>query len=450
MKTPIVDFARQYADSGVARFHMPGHKGVPLLGCEPYDLTEIDGADLLSDAHGIIAQSENNATSLFGTAHTFYSTEGSTLCIKAMLHLVTRHRTSGSRPHVLAARNAHKAFVYAAALLDFDVEWLYPEEPSHLCSCVITPERVSDALKNAKELPQAVYLTSPDYLGQMSDVASIAGVCDAFGVPLLVDNAHGAYLQFAEPSQHPIAQGATMCCDSAHKTLPALTGAAYLHVSKKAPACYLEDARNAMALFASTSPSYLILQSLDECNRYLSDGYRETLARLITKLTKLRHTLDQNGIKVLDSEPLKLVLHAAAFGYTGEELAAYLRTRQIECEFSDGAYLVCMMTPQNTDEELQRLADALLALPRRAPLALDKAFFPMPHTAVLSIREAILSPYESVDATNAVGRILATPTVSCPPAIPIVISGERITEEDVKRFTQYGIDRVTVVKEKHL
>ena len=223
-----------------------------------------------------------------------------------------------------------------------------------------------------------------------------------------------------------------------------------MHVSKKAPTDCLENARNAMALFASTSPSYLILQSLDVCNRYLADGYQEQLDRLITRLKDIRHTLRHQGLELVEGEPLKLVLHAAAFGYTGDELAAYLRTHQIECEFSDGTYLVCMATPQNTDEELQRLTDALLALPVRPSLPLDKALSPTPHTAAMTVREAILSPCESVEIESAVGRILATPTVSCPPAIPIVISGERITAEDVKLFLQYGIDRVTVVKEKHL
>ena len=446
MKTPIADFAKQYANSGVARFHMPGHKGVPHLGCEPYDLTEIDGADVLSQACGIIAESENNATALFDTAHTYYSTEGSTLCIKAMLRLVTQNMPRATRPRILAARNAHKAFVYAAALLDLDVEWLYPEAPSHLCSCVITSAQVADALKNAAILPAAVYLTSPDYLGQIADLAAIAGVCDLYGVPLLVDNAHGAYLQFLKPSQHPIALGAAMCCDSAHKTLPALTGGAYLHVSKKAPSAYLNAARDAMALFASTSPSYLILQSLDLCNRYLANDYQKELCELTSRMTLLRKALRQQGIAVIDSEPLKLVLRAAAFGYTGDELAVYLRERQMECEFSDAEYLVLMLTPQNSDDDLQRLSDALFALPLRQPLPQAAPLAPTPHTACTSIREAILSPHEILDVRDAVGRILATPTVSCPPAIPIVISGERITCEDVTLFDRYGISSVAVVR----
>ena len=127
MTTPIVDFVRRYAQSGTARLHMPGHKGQSLLGCEPWDITEIRGADELYEAEGIIAQSEANATRLFGTAHTYYSTEGSSQCIRAMLHLALQMRPAkAGRPVLLAARNAHKALLYAAALLDFDIQWLWP------------------------------------------------------------------------------------------------------------------------------------------------------------------------------------------------------------------------------------------------------------------------------------------------------------------------------------
>ena len=116
MKTPIADFVRCYQESGMVRFHMPGHKGAGLLGCESFDITEIAGADELYDARGIIAESERNAASLFGAGRTFYSTEGSSQCIRAMLRLAMLRQTGGT-PLILAARNVHKAFVYGAALL---------------------------------------------------------------------------------------------------------------------------------------------------------------------------------------------------------------------------------------------------------------------------------------------------------------------------------------------
>ena len=130
MKTPIVDFVTEYAASDTVRLHMPGHKGTAVLGCEALDITEISGADALYEAGGIIGESEKNATGLFQTARTLYSTEGSTQCIKGMLELARRwwqHKQElpGKRPVVVAARNVHKAFLYAAVLLDFDVVWLW-------------------------------------------------------------------------------------------------------------------------------------------------------------------------------------------------------------------------------------------------------------------------------------------------------------------------------------
>jgi arginine/lysine/ornithine decarboxylase len=124
--------------------------------------------------------------------------------------------------------------------------------------------------------PCAVYVTSPDYLGNQQDLAGLSAVCAARGIPLLVDNAHGAYLHFLPQPAHPLDLGATACCDSAHKTLPVLTGGAYLHIAKNAPERYARDAKRAMALFGSTSPSYLILQSLDRANAYLAGGYAES------------------------------------------------------------------------------------------------------------------------------------------------------------------------------
>ena len=206
MKTPIADFVSEYASKQISRFHMPGHKGKGLLGCERLDITEICGADVLYSPEGIIAESESNASALFGTRHTYYSAEGSSLAIKAMLALIKKKAPASRRARVLAARNVHKAFVYACALLDIDTDWLFPASYSHLCACKIAPEQLDDALKAAKILPNAVYITSPDYLGSVSDISGLSSVCHKHGVPLLVDNAHGAYLAFTEPSMHPIAQ----------------------------------------------------------------------------------------------------------------------------------------------------------------------------------------------------------------------------------------------------
>ena len=202
METPICDFARKYAESEAIRLHMPGHKGKNLLGLEALDITEIDGADSLYEADGIIRQSEENASELFGCP-TFYSTEGSSQCIRAMLYLAVLHaREQGKRPVIAAGRNAHKTFLTGAALLDLDVRWLYPKEVGSYLSCDLTAQDVEAVLEGEK--PTAVYLTSPDYLGNVADIAGIAEVCHRHGALLLVDNAHGAYLRFLTPSRHPM------------------------------------------------------------------------------------------------------------------------------------------------------------------------------------------------------------------------------------------------------
>ena len=445
MKTPIVDFVKSYNASEAARFHMPGHKGKSRLGCEALDLTEIAGADCLYSADGIINESENNATFLFGTAHSFYSAEGSTLAIKAMLALVTEDaRARGERPLIVAARNAHKAFINAAALLDLDVCWIYPTDGEHMCECDISADDVAKAIQNSATTPSAVYLTSPDYLGNICDIKAVSEVCKKHGVPLCVDNAHGAYLKFLATSQHPIDLGADMCCDSAHKTLPVLTGGAYLHVSQDARK-YLARARDYLSLFSSTSPSYLILQSLDLCNEYLAEEYRGELCEFIRKFDVLKATAVALGFKVLDNEPLRLVIDANASGYTGCELAEALREHHIEVEFADNKYLVLMATPQNTEGDLKKLVTALSSIEHIEPITSTPPKYPRAEQ-VISIREAMLSPTETVRVEDARGRICGTPAVSCPPAVPIIVSGERVSDEVIDLLKFYGTEYIKVIK----
>lgn len=215
MNTPICDFVKSYNDKNCIRAHMPGHKGESILGFEHLDITEIQGADSLFEASSIIRESEENASLLFG-ARTYYSTEGSSLCIRAMLYLTLLYaKKEGKAPLILAGRNAHKTFLSSVALLDLDVEWLYSD--SSYLSCDINAETLDNKLSSMQIKPVAVYLTSPDYLGNMLDIKAISEVCNKHGVLLLVDNAHGAYLKFLDNSLHPIDLGATMCCDSAHR-----------------------------------------------------------------------------------------------------------------------------------------------------------------------------------------------------------------------------------------
>ena len=445
MKTPICDFVNKYAKSCAVRLHMPGHKGKALCGPEALDITEIDGADVLYCAGGIIAQSLENARSLFGTAKTLYSTEGSSLCIRAMIRLLLDGQKNDGRRYVLAARNAHRTFLGACALLDVDVDWIMPEECGSVISCNVECRTLERMLSARDEKPLAVYVTSPDYLGNVCDIEALASVCHSHGTLLVVDNAHGAYLNFLPDNKHPIALGADMCCDSAHKTLPVLTGGAYLHISKNAPEYLCDGAEGAMELFASTSPSYLILQSLDRANAYLDSDYRQRLADVSERIAITKQKLRERGYCLVGNEPIKLSLAPKSYGYTGRGIADILLEHNVVCEFSDPDFCVMMLTPEISDEELSMLENILCSIEKREPVCRATPI-PKGFDRVVSVRKAMLSASEEISVECACGRVLAAPSVSCPPAVPIVVCGERIDEKAIECFKYYGIEKVRVIK----
>ncbi len=440
MNTPICDFVKKYSESSVSRLHMPGHKGGRLIGFEELDITEIKGADALYEADGIIAESEKNAAKLFGSGVTLYSTEGSSQCVKAMLYLI-KLACNGEKCVIAAARNSHKSFVYGCGLLGIDVKWLYGDNGFSLCKCNITPGTLKEFLRDASEKDEkisAVYVTSPDYLGGELDIKAFAEISHSFGVPLIVDNAHGAYLHFLESKRHPMDLGADMCCDSAHKTLPVLTGGAYLHINKKANEIFLRNAKRALELFGSTSPSYLILQSLDYANKYISENYEKKLEDCVKKVGSLKEKLMQNDWKTEKSDPLKLTVSSY-----GINLSDALRKNGIECEYEDPDFTVMMFTPENKDEDYLKIEHAMgksFLTEERPELSLS------PPERILTIREAIFAESEEVSVDNSIGRILSSPSVSCPPAVPILVSGEKINAQAVKLFKYYGITKIRVIK----
>lgn len=441
MKTPIVSFLKSYQEKSPVRMHMPGHKGAGILGFEGMDLTEIYGADELFAAEGIIKESEQNASSLFGCP-TYYSTQGSTLCIQTMCTILCQDaKSKGKKPKILAGRNAHRSFIHAAALLDFEIEWLYGN--SDYLSCKIHAEDLEKAI--IESLPTAVYLTNPDYLGNLLDIQSLASVCKKHNVLLAIDNAHGAYLRFLEPSLHPIDLGADLCCGSAHKTLPVLTGGAYLHLSDSLNQVWKNDVKHFMEYFSSTSPSYLIMASLDATNEVLDTTFKKSLSECIQRVDGLKNTLTQHGYTILFGEPMKITISTKEFGYTGNEIANLLMECDIYPEFYDSDYIVLMPSPYNTKDDLKRLETCLCGIDRK-PILINKPPKLEQSKKAMNVRQALFSSSITLDVSKSLGQVCSSVTVSCPPAILPVIPGEVISESSIEVMKYYGIETVRVVK----
>ena len=442
MKTPIVSFLKSYQEKSPVRMHMPGHKGAGILGFEGMDLTEIYGADELFAAEGIIKESEQNASSLFGCP-TYYSTQGSTLCIQTMCTILCQDaKSKGKKPKILAGRNAHRSFIHAAALLDFEIAWLYGN--SDYLSCKIHAEDLEKAI--IESLPTAVYLTNPDYLGNLLDIKSLASVCKKHNVLLAIDNAHGAYLRFLKDSLYPIDLGADLCCDSAHKTLPVLTGGAYLHLSDSLNQVWKNDVKHFMEYFSSTSPSYLIMASLDAANEVLDTTFRNSLSECIQRVDGLKNTLVQYGYTILSGEPMKITISTKEFGYTGNEIANLLMECDIYPEFYDSDYIVLMPSPYNTKDDLKRLETCLCGIERK-PILVNKPPKLEQSKKAMNVRQALFSSSITLDVSKSLGQVCSSVTVSCPPAILPVIPGEVISESSIEVMKYYGIETVRVVKE---
>ena len=444
MNTPICDFVAAYAQKNGLRLHMPGHKGNSLLGFEALDVTEIAGADSLYEADGIIRESEENASLLFGCP-TLYSTEGSSQCIRAMVYLIALHaKMEGRAPVIWAARNAHKVLLSALALTDTEVVWLYDRQTPSYLSCRIDPDELDAKLKKAEEKPTAVYVTSPDYLGTLCDIKALSAVCRKHGVLLAVDNAHGAYLRFLKESLHPMDAGADLCCDSAHKTLPVLTGGAYLHLANHLPSLLKKNAKQALALFGSTSPSYLILQSLDAANRYLFEN-SACYAQAADAVAGITSKLIAHGYTVMGDEPLKLTLSTKPYGWRGEEFADRLRDANLECEFSDPDYVCLMLTPQNSDGDIEKIKNAFLKAEKKNSINTLPPSITKPQK-YCSPKEALFSLSEKLPIEKCEGRVLSAVTVSCPPAVPVLVSGEIVDEGSLEVMRYYGMTELEVLR----
>lgn len=416
--TPLYSALLKHQALRRAPFHTPGHKCAP--GALPQDLlaldfTELPDTDSLFEADGPILQAEQAAARLFQAKRTLFSAGGCSLCIQAMLRLAC---PQGGR--VLCARNVHRSAVNTMALLGLEPVWS-------------VPDAILSALKNNTKSINACYVTSPDYYGRLQDIPALAGLCRQKHIPLLVDNAHGTQLAFTQPDLHPLHLGASMTADSTHKTLNVLTGGAWLQIGEER---YMQDAKEAMSLFASTSPSYPIMASLDLARAY-QEEHPAAFAEVQRQVRVLSQTAQRIGITNVSDDPTRLALRTSDIGLTGAAAAEIFRENGVEPEMADGGFVVFICTPWNTEADYQRLAKGLSALPIGKPLPPIPELPPLPPVR-LPLRQAVFAPAHAVSLEQAVGRIAAEAACPCPPGIPVVMPGEEVTQEVAQFLRGYG------------
>ena len=443
--TPLYTALREHLAKKQASFHTPGHKG-RFLPKDLYDLdlTELPDTDSLFESDGCIRAAEEAARELFHSRATYFSAGGCTLCIQAMFRLAA---PQGGK--VISSRVIHRSAVNTMALLGIEPVWVRPRPDAGPCLAGrFHPEDVEKALAGNPDA-KAVYVTSPDYYGVLADIQGLSAVCHVHGVPLLVDNAHGTHLALL--GKHPLALGADLTACSAHKTLPVLTGGAFLNIgdteiSRKLN--FAERAKEAMALFGSTSPAYPVMVSLDLARAWAMEQGKEAWEKLAVRMGKIKEIAREKGLLLPlgETDPTRLAIGTLPAGMTGEEAGDFFREKGVEPEHEDGGYLVCIATPFNTEEELDRLEMAVKALPDACTKVEETSALPSLPPVRRMPREAVLAFQEAVPLEKAVGRVAGEAACPCPPGVPIVMPGEEITAECAAFLTKYQLKEIFCVR----
>jgi arginine/lysine/ornithine decarboxylase len=404
MLTPIHDFLTKYAAANCERAHMPGHRGAAVSGYDElpvlFDITEIN-----QESVDIIESSERVAAELFGAKRTLFSCAGSTLAIFAMLAPFANKRVG-------VIGSFHRSFVDAAILLDFEI---------------VRDFAAADA----------VFATSIDYYGRQTNTENIVNTTAG---TVLIDNAHGAYLVFTD--KHPIRLGAAMCADSAHKTLPALTGAAYLHIADEA---YITCAQSALALAGTSSPSYLILDSLDLCNIHLANEKNRAITAF-SAVAGLKSDLMNAGYAVQETDLLRVTVDVNAYGYTGRDFAGELKNRKVVCEMQDSRYVILLFSTITQEKNTRRVFEAMRSIPKKTALVANNCQLSTVNCqlSVMSPRAAYFSKKRTIAVSDAAGEVCAGVCVSIPPCVPLIIPGEIISREIAQLLEDSGIHEIDV------
>ncbi len=454
----------EYENANAARFHMPGHKGRGMGGfwrqeLIKWDVTELSHMDDLHAPTDVLKRAQEACAALYGAEDTFFLVNGATAGVNAML------LSLGTEAKVLLSRDCHKSAISGAALAGLDCQFLLPayDEIEGMWG-MVTPEALEQALT---EFPaRAVLITSPNYYGMCANIETLAEIAHRHDAMLFVDASHGAHFVFGKTLPQSPANSADLWVNSAHKTLNALGQAALLHRGRGCP-IPAEDIRRALTLVETSSPSYLIMASLDwacytAAVRQDWDAHSRFCQDWGAKLSSLPglRVLGRDcvgGLGIWDKDPTRLVIDVTSRGITGYQGAQSLEKANVYVEMADMRRLVLICTPSDDPNWYSMLYEALQAMPygRRVP-GREPHFFALPPRE-MPLRQAALGAVRQVPFAQAAGHIAAQAAGIYPPGIALVTPGERILEESILILqehramggTLFGVNEggMTVVRE---
>lgn len=434
---PLISSLEREANRNTARFHMPGHKGenLPFLN-SAVDFTEYDGTDNLYCPKGAIEQAQNKAAAAFGSAKTIFCPGGATLALQTCIMYGAYLSRHSKRP-IFADRMCHKSVFNAFLLCDIMPVWFLPQQNALI-------QQINS------QKPCMLIITSVDYYGKFRLTKNIIDCCKANNCIIVCDNSHGTHLAFWDDGKkYPIKQGADISVDSAHKTTPALTGGAYINIGIQDKELHQKLLRF-MSVFGSTSPSYLIMQSLDWSRAYMSKYAHQKLAEIKDYITDIREFAVKKGFLVNDIQShdiFRLVIYTQNLEISGKELYAHLYNDGVVCEMWDNACVVLICTVCDTKEMYQRLKNSLENINVKKTKTCDLAekytqSIPM---SVMSPKDALYSNNcEEIDVEKAVNRISCEIYAPYPPGIPLIMPGEVFTQQIVYSLKPY-FEKVRVI-----
>ncbi len=448
--TPIYNYIKEYAGQDINVFHMPGHKlskGIPPEFQEnllQLDVTEVEGTDNLHFPEGIIKEAQEQAAKAFGADKTFFLVNGSTCGIQAAIMSVCAR---GQK--IILGRDSHKAAVSGLILAGAAPAFIYPEYNEEFgISETVTPEGMEECLRSNPDAA-AVLITRPNYYGICGHIEEICKIVHAHNKILIVDEAHGAHLAFNKRlPQTALEHGADICIQSAHKTLPAVTQGAYLHV--KSGRVDINRLKSNLAMLQTSSPSYIIMSYLDIAREIMAIEGKERLDTLLEDLSWFQEELEKYGVyKVLTNNNLgikavhdstRLVINLDGLGISGYQAEKLLRERfNTQVEMADNRNLVLITTIADNRQSFSRLLESLksLACVEDIKAAYSKADN-FKYTADNKCElqgilpcDAYSMQKETVLLSAAANRICAGTITPYPPGIPILYPGEIIGERQI-------------------